>query len=160
MIGAQCLLGFAGGFFPYGTQALVQSASRHENLASITALYLASYNIGSALGVTISTAMWRNILPDRLIANIGTELGTSVYADPYTFANTYPIGTPERDGAAEAYTYIQRLLCIAGLCLSIPLLGAVLALRNPRLGDEQTLANPSGKKQLDQVSSTDSESTH
>lgn len=48
MIGGQFLLGFAGGMFPYPTQALVQAASAHEHVAVITALYLSIYNVGSA----------------------------------------------------------------------------------------------------------------
>lgn len=48
MIGGQFLLGFAGGMFPYPTQALVQAATQHEHVAIITALYLSTYNIGSA----------------------------------------------------------------------------------------------------------------
>lgn len=36
MIGGQFLLGFAGGMFPYPTQALVQAATSHENVAMIT----------------------------------------------------------------------------------------------------------------------------
>lgn len=48
MIGGQFLLGFAGGFISYPTQASVQAASKHENVAMITSLYLAVYQIGSA----------------------------------------------------------------------------------------------------------------
>jgi SIT family siderophore-iron:H+ symporter-like MFS transporter len=44
------VLGIAGGLFPYPVQALVQAASKHEHVAMITALYLTTYQIGSAIG--------------------------------------------------------------------------------------------------------------
>ena len=37
------------------------------DLAVITALYLASYNIGSALGGSVSGAIWTNVLPGALV---------------------------------------------------------------------------------------------
>ncbi|KAM0754821.1 MFS general substrate transporter [Meredithblackwellia eburnea MCA 4105] len=142
VIGGQVLLGIAGGLFPYPGQALIQAAVRHENLAVITACYLASYNMGSALGQTISGAMWTQILPNQLTKQLGNStLAASVYADPYTFADTYAVGTAERTGAILAYRYIQRLLCITGLCLSVLLVVCCLITRDLRLGDEQSLEN-------------------
>lgn len=48
MIGGQFLLGFGGGMLSYPTQAMVQAACKHEHVAMITALFLATYQVGSA----------------------------------------------------------------------------------------------------------------
>jgi MFS transporter, SIT family, siderophore-iron:H+ symporter len=142
IVGAQVVLGFGGGMFSYPAQASIQANTRHEHLAVITAIYLASYNIGSALGGSVSGAIWTNVLPAELssrLANINSTLAADVYASPLTTAILYPMGTPERDAIVGAYKHTQRLLCITGLCLCVPLLIFALLLRNPRLNDEQSL---------------------
>ncbi|KAH7389870.1 siderochrome-iron transporter-like protein Sit1 [Pyrenochaeta sp. MPI-SDFR-AT-0127] len=140
IIGAQICLGIAGGMFPYPAQASIQAATKHEHVAIVTGIYLATYNIGSALGNTVSGAMWQQIIPGELTRQTGNStLATTVYGDPFTFAVAYPVGTPERDAVIQAYRHVQRLLCTAGICLSILLIGFSLALRNPKLGKEQSL---------------------
>ena len=106
----------------------------------ITALYLASYNIGSALGGSVSGAIWTNVLPGALSSRLGNDtLAAAVYASPLTTAILYDFGTPERDAIVAAYKHTQRLLCVTGICLCVPLLAFALLLRDPRLGDEQSL---------------------
>jgi SIT family siderophore-iron:H+ symporter-like MFS transporter len=41
----------------------------------------------------------------------------------------------------QAYRHVQRLLCIAGICLSVLLIGFSLVIRDPELGKEQSLEN-------------------
>lgn len=54
----------------------------------------------------------------KLEQNLGNAtIAASVYADPYTAAITYPVGTPERTAIIESYQSVQRLLCITGLAL-------------------------------------------
>ena len=140
IVGAQICLGIAGGMFPYPAQASIQAATKHEHVAIVTGIYLATYNIGSALGNTVSGAMWQHIIPNELVRQLGSSaLATEVYADPFTFIVTYPVGTPEREAVILAYRHVQRLLCIAGICLSILLVGFSLIIRNPELGKEQSL---------------------
>ncbi|KAL2266005.1 hypothetical protein VTJ83DRAFT_5357 [Remersonia thermophila] len=144
IIGAQVLLGVAGGMFPYPAQASIQAGLRHEHLAVVTGLYLATYNLGSAFGGAVSGAIWTQVLPDALrsrFAALGDEaLATSAYQDPFSFALTYPVGTPERQALIEGYKHAQRLLTITGICLCVPLIAFAAVLRNPKLNDAQTLA--------------------
>ncbi|EZF33390.1 Siderochrome-iron transporter Sit1 [Trichophyton interdigitale] len=141
VIGAQVLLGIAGGMFPYPAQTSIQAATKHEHVAVITGLFLASYNIGSALGNTISGSIWNQVLPQALMQRISNQtLAAEIYSDPFPFATANPIGTPDRDHAVEAYKHVQRLLCIAGICLSVLLIAFSLVLRDPVLGKEQSLA--------------------
>lgn len=143
VIGAQVVLGIAGGLFPYTAQASLQVFLKHENLAVMTALYLAVYNIGSALGYTVSGALWTQLLPsalDRQVPTTNQTLLNELYGSPLTAITQYPVGNPIRDGMIDAYLYIQKMLCIVGICLAVPLLGFSLSIRNPKLNDQQTLA--------------------
>ncbi|PGH04451.1 hypothetical protein AJ80_08504 [Polytolypa hystricis UAMH7299] len=142
IIGAQVLLGIAGGLFPYAAQASIQSATRHEHLAVITALYLSCYHIGSSLGNTISGAIWNQVLPSTLTDYLGdATIAAAVYADPFSFSAENPIGTRDRDLVVDAYRHTQKLLCITGICLSVIIVGFAAVLRDPVLGKEQSLAN-------------------
>lgn len=112
------------------------------DVAVITGLYLATYNIGSALGNTISGALWSQLLPDILEEKVGDPSAvSSIYQQPFVFATENPVGTPVRDAAIVAYQQIQRILCIAGICLSVLLIAFSLVLRDPVLGKEQSLPN-------------------
>lgn len=140
IIGGQFLLGFAGGMVPFSAQALVQATTRHENMAIITSLYYSNYYIAassefilldlskgtqltssrSAVGATISGAIWTQLMYDRLqvqLQEFGAGLAEAVYDDPYATIQNYPLGTPERAGMIRAYQSVQRLLGITGLAI-------------------------------------------
>ncbi|KAJ9157630.1 Major facilitator superfamily domain-containing protein [Pleurostoma richardsiae] len=143
VIGAEVLLGIAGGMFPYPAQASLQVGLKHENMATMTGLYLATYSIGSAFGNTVSGAIWTQVLPSTLedrLAPINATLAAATYADPFTVVAAYPIGTPERTAIVSAYQHAQRLLTITGICLCVPLIALAFVLRNPKLDDRQNLA--------------------
>jgi SIT family siderophore-iron:H+ symporter-like MFS transporter len=154
LVAAEVVLGIAGGLFPYPTQALIQASVQHERTAIVTALYLASYSVGSALGNTIAGGIWINTLPGHILRRFN-ELGiqdaqdlmVEVYGDPIGFIDENPrgqIGSPEREAVMAAYGEVQRYLTIAGLCLSVLLVIASLCLKNPRLGDQQSLQDAEG----------------
>jgi SIT family siderophore-iron:H+ symporter-like MFS transporter len=108
----------------------------------VTALFLASYNIGSALGGTISGVIWAQTLLPELTSTLGNAtLAASIYADPFTFVLENPVGTPAREAVIDGYKHTQRLLCITGLCLTVPLIAFSLCIRNPKLTKEQSLAD-------------------
>lgn len=142
VIGAQVVLGIAGGLFPYPAQASIQSATQHEHVAVITGLYLALYSIGSALGNCVSGAIWSQTLYPTLERNLAfssnTTLATAFYGNPLGIVGEYPVGTPERDAIIVSYQHVQRLLCICGICLCVPLIFFASMLRNPKLSKEQS----------------------
>ncbi len=148
IIGAQVLLGIAGGLFPYPGQASIQAATQHEHVAVVTALYLTCYNIGSAFGNAVSGAIWTQVLPGRLntnLARFGNEtLATAVYGNPFAFTAAFPVGTAERAEVIDAYQHTQRLLCITGICLCVPLVIFSCLLRDPRLGNTQSRPEAEG----------------
>lgn len=158
IIGAQVVLGIAGGLFPYSTQAALQVQVPHEKMAVITGIFLATYNIGSALGYTVSGTMWTQILPKQLEKNLGpinSTLVSAVYGAPLDVGLRYPINSPERTAIIVSYQHIQKLLTIVGLCLCIPLIGFALLTRDPRLNDEQSLVKDSASTSSDEETGTE-----
>lgn len=92
------------------------------------------------------------MLPGKLEETVGNAtLAQQIYADPFTFIETNPMGTPDRDAAVEAYKEIQRLLCITGICLAVPIIAFSLVLRDPRLGKEQSLPDAEGGPDADEA---------
>ncbi|KAH7392045.1 siderochrome-iron transporter-like protein Sit1 [Phaeosphaeria sp. MPI-PUGE-AT-0046c] len=158
IIGAQICLGIAGGMFPYPAQASIQAATKHEHVAIVTGIYLATYNIGSAFGNSVSGALWQQVIPGQLTLQTGNAtLAAAVFADPFTFATANPVGTPDRDAVILAYRHVQRLLCIAGICLSVLLIGFSLAIRDPKLGKEQSLEHAEEQRPVSEVDGGDKE---
>ncbi|WVO20323.1 uncharacterized protein IAS62_001617 [Cryptococcus decagattii] len=99
LVGAEVVLGIAGGLFPYPTQVMIQSAVQHERTAVVTSLYLASYSVGSALGNTIAAAIWTNTMPSHLYNDFlraglsaadSSTLQAFAYASPLEFIVEYP----------------------------------------------------------------------
>lgn len=122
------------------------------DVAIVTGIYLATYNIGSAFGNAVSGALWQQVIPGELTLQTGNAtLASAVFADPFTFALANPVGTPDRDAVIVAYRHVQRLLCIAGICLSVLLVGFSLAIRDPKLGKTQSLENAEEKKAESEV---------
>lgn len=141
IIAAQILLGVAGGFFAYPTQASIQASATREHVAILTGLYLSFYNVGSALGTCLSGAIWTQTLYKALKHNLDFQpdetLAKRIYNSPFAVIPDYPVGTAIRDAIIRSYSSVQRLLCIAGICVCIPMIIFALALRNPRLSEQQ-----------------------
>ncbi|KAF5626078.1 major facilitator superfamily transporter [Fusarium sp. NRRL 52700] len=141
IIAAQILLGVAGGFFAYPTQASIQASATREHVAILTGLYLSFYNVGSALGTCLSGAIWTQTLYKALKHNLDFQpdetLARRIYNSPFAVIPDYPVGTAIREAIISSYSSVQRLLCIAGICVCIPMIIFALALRNPRLSEQQ-----------------------
>lgn len=136
IIGSLVVWGIGTTMFSYPINVSMQSATSHENLATVAALGYTLYRIGSAVGNSVSGAIWTQLLPDRLEKNLGNAtLAASVYADPYTFVAQHAWGTPQREAVVEAYRYIQRLETVIALCFCSLLVMFSLFLRNPILTD-------------------------
>lgn len=144
IIGGESLMGFGAGFFTYVTQLSIQTCTNHEYMAVVLSLYLASYNIGSALGSAVSGAIWTQLMPSTIAQNMealgaNVTLATLAYQAPFTFITVYPWGSKERIALALSYADIQRKLIIVALCLCVLLLVAAFLLRDHYLANVQSL---------------------
>ncbi|KAK1254785.1 hypothetical protein MKX08_008780 [Trichoderma sp. CBMAI-0020] len=141
LIGGQILLGLSSGLFAYPTQASIQASASRDHVAILTGLYLSFYNVGSALGTCISGAIWTQTLYPTLEASLAFQpnatLARAIYENPFSIVSQYPVGTEIRSAIIHSYQSIQRLLCITAMCICLPMIGFALALRNPKLSDQQ-----------------------
>ena len=71
------------------------------------------YYLAGGIGSAIAGGIWSAEIPRRLTQLLGDPaLAASAYDDPFTFASTYPIGTPERIALQTTYNEIQRKILI------------------------------------------------
>ncbi len=114
IIGAQILLGLAGGLFAYPTQASIQASASRDHVAILTGLYLSFYNVGSALGTCLSGAIWTQTLYPSLESNLAFQpnetLARAVYNNPFKAVEGYPVGTEIRSAIIDSYRYVPTLL--------------------------------------------------
>lgn len=151
VIGGLCLMGFALGSSTYATQLSIQTVTNHEYMAVVLGIFLAFCNIGIALGVAVSGAVWTQLMPNAIAENMVAQganetLAAVAYLSPFTFILTEPWGSPARIAVALAYSEIQRKMCIVGLCLCVLLIIMSLFLRNHYLASVQSLDNGSEKE--------------
>lgn len=144
IIGGLCFMGFGAGFFTYSTQVSIASCTNHEYMAIVISIYLASYNIGSAIGSSISGAVWTNTLYKNLVdeftkAGFNESMAALAYGDPLTYAFNHTWGSPERLPLVTGYAKTQRILCLIALVLSFVLLLDTFFLRDHRLDSVQSL---------------------
>lgn len=141
LISGQVLMGLASGLFAYPTQASIQASASRDHVAILTGLYLSFYNVGSAFGTCLAGAIWSQALYPALKENLAFQpnetLARDMYNSPFPVVAQYPVGTEIRTAIIESYQSVQRLLCMAGLFLCIPMIAFALALRNPRLSELQ-----------------------
>ncbi|UKZ49146.1 hypothetical protein TrVGV298_003387 [Trichoderma virens] len=141
LIGGQILLGLSSGLFAYPTQASIQASASRDHVAILTGLYLSFYNVGSALGTCLSGAIWTQTLYPTLEASLAFQpnatLARAIYENPFQIVSQYPVGTEIRAAIIHSYQSIQQILCITGMCICFPMIAFALALRNPKLSDQQ-----------------------
>lgn len=148
VIAGVCVWGAGTGFFSYNIAVLILSCTNHEYMAVIIAMVFSLYNIGNAIGSSISGAIWTQMMYGKIehqmeLQNVNTTLAKLAYDKPYAFIKTYTWGTPARTAVALAYAEVQRNLCIAGLALCVPLVLLTLFVRDHKLPTTQSLEESS-----------------
>lgn len=139
-----CITGFASLFFTRVVFVSIQACTNHEYMATVTALFASFFQIGGAIGRSITGAIWtqemyQTIYDQMAKLNVDTSLALKAYQSPYEFVQKYAWGTEPRRAMSMAYAEVQRKLAITGLCLCVPMLLWVLLLRDHRLLDAQNL---------------------
>ncbi|SCV02043.1 LAME_0G20186g1_1 [Lachancea meyersii CBS 8951] len=137
IIGALIVWGIGTTMWTYPVNVSVQSATSHENMATVTALNYTSYRVGGAVGSAVSGAIWTQILYGKLLSLLGNvEEATEAYSSPFTFIVKYTWGTPQREAVVEAYRHVQKYETIVALVFTAPLVVFAFCLRDPDLTDK------------------------
>lgn len=145
IIGGEIVLGIASGVTQYSAQVALQAVCKHEHVGIMSSLFFACFQIGSGIGSAISGAIWMNMMPKTLLANLSAVMPRDqaaqqaklVFGNPIGWIKTHQTGTPARMAVDESYRHLQRLLCISGIAFSAALLIASLFVDNPILDDKR-----------------------
>lgn len=117
IIMCEIFISIGGAIFILCMQLAVLAAVDHQHFASALAVLFVSGTLGSAVGGTVSGAIWTNVFPDALYR----YMPESAHADiPTLIGNlpaqlAYAVGTPERLGVQRAYGYAQTRMLAAGV---------------------------------------------
>ncbi|KAK5627871.1 hypothetical protein RRF57_003586 [Xylaria bambusicola] len=131
----QILLTIGGSTLVVCDQMAVMTAVSHSELASTMAILSLATYLGSAMGSSLSGAIWNSTLPGALaellpelspleLVSIGSDLKKQL---------SYPMGTPIRTAIIAAYGQSQARMCVVGTLISLLEIGAVLIWRDKRL---------------------------
>lgn len=135
-------LSFAEGVLVICDEIAIMAAAAEQQYFAVSLAVLGLFgNIGSAIGLTISAAIWQGILPKKLaeyLPAVDQENLLLIYESlPTQLA--FPVGSPERLAIQHAYGDAQRGLLIAGTAVWAIGILAVLMLRDIKvIGIKQT----------------------
>ncbi|KAF2845835.1 MFS general substrate transporter [Plenodomus tracheiphilus IPT5] len=121
----QVFTAVAGGTIVIAGEMAMMAPSDHQHMAVIIAVLNLFCSIGSAVGSTVSAAIWTGTFYENLVKHVPAEVNVrDIYASlPKQLS--YEWGSPERMGIARAYSDSQRLMLITSICmLSMALVAA------------------------------------
>ncbi|KAL6248286.1 hypothetical protein RBB50_004541 [Rhinocladiella similis] len=138
----QIFIAFGGGAIMITDEIAILAAIKEQQYFAVAiALVSMCSNIGQAVGLTVSSAIWQDILPKKLELHLPEEELPNL-AMIYTSIVTqlsYPVGSPTRLAIQRAYGDTQKYLFIAGTSVWVIGLVGTLMWRNINIiGIKQT----------------------
>ncbi|CAH7682888.1 major facilitator superfamily domain-containing protein [Phakopsora pachyrhizi] len=133
----QIFRGISEGLVGFPVQAAIQAVSPHQNLATITAIYLMVFYLSGGIGAAIGGSIWVNKLPEKIHEYLASNssLADAACKDPFSFAEQYPMSTFERQAVARAQTETQRTILIAATSIGVLSVFISLLLDDPEMTD-------------------------
>ena len=128
----EIFISIAAGVVIICDEIAIMAAASHQYIAIVIAVLGLFGNIGGAIGLTISAAIWQHVFPQKLADYLpSSELSNllNIY-ESLDVQLSYPIGSATRIAIQHAYGDAQRMLLIAGSSAWIFGLIAVLMWRN------------------------------
>lgn len=138
IIMTQIFVAFSGGPIVIAGELAMMAPSDHQNIAVIIAILDLFGSVGTAVGYSVSTAIWtgnfRRALEKYLPEGAPIE---HIYGSIYSQL-AYPMGSEIRNGIAQAYGYSQRFMLITSMSLLGGAFISVFLWRNIKLDKKQT----------------------
>lgn len=133
----QIFVAFAGGPMVVCVELAMMSTVAHQHIAAIIAILDLFGSVGTAVGSTVSTAIWTGEFPAALRRHLPANAPIeAIYGSIYAQLG-YVVGSPIRHGIALAYADAQRLMLITSVCLLAGALVCVVFWRDVKLNDKQ-----------------------
>lgn len=139
IIMCQVLITIGGSTLVVCEQMAVMVVANHGELASVLALLSLSSYVGSAVGSSLSGAIWNTTLPEalaELLPNFSPEDRAWIGSD-LAKQLSYPIGDPVRTAIIAAYDRAQVRMCITGALVSLVSIIAVSMWKDVRLSQSK-----------------------
>ncbi|KAI5918400.1 major facilitator superfamily domain-containing protein [Camillea tinctor] len=135
VVACQILITIGGSTLVVCDQMAVWSVVEHGELASAMALLSLAMYVGSAMGSSLSGAIWNSTLPAALAELLPgmTPAERAAIAADLKRQLAYPVGSPVRDAIIAAYGKAQLRMCIVGTAVSLLEIVAVAVWRDKRL---------------------------
>lgn len=125
----QIFISFGSGVLIICDEIAIMAAAVGQQYFAVSLAVLGLFaNIGGAIGLTISAAIWTSVLPKKLMEYLPAEDLPNfllVYGD-ITTQLSYPVGSPTRNAIQHAFSDAHRALLIAGTATWVLGVGAVL----------------------------------
>ncbi|KZF18858.1 MFS general substrate transporter [Xylona heveae TC161] len=128
----QIFIAFSGGAMSLLDEISVMAGTSHDKVAIVLALLNVATQVGGAIGLSISGAIWTNSMPEALMKFLPADAQkdfASIYGS-ITTQLSYPMGSPVRVAIIKSYALAQRRMTIAATCVLVLALFGVLMWRN------------------------------
>lgn len=130
VIMTQIFVAFAGGPLVECGQMCMMAVADHQHIAVSFAVLSLFGSIGSAIGSTVSAAIWTGTFKKALERHVPKTVNVDmVYSSLYAQLS-YPPGTPERLGIAKAYGDAQKIMCITSVAILTGCFASIVMWRN------------------------------
>ncbi|RYN62818.1 Siderophore iron transporter [Alternaria tenuissima] len=113
----QIFTAVAGGTIVIAGELAMMAPSDHQHMAVIIAVLNLFCSIGSAVGSTVSAAIWTGTFYNNLVKNVPAGVNVADIYASLPNQLSYKWGSPERTGIAQSYADSQRLMLIMSVCM-------------------------------------------
>ncbi|CAH0016866.1 unnamed protein product [Clonostachys rhizophaga] len=116
IIMCQIFISIAAGIVIITDEIAVLAAASHQHIAVCLAVVGMFGNVGGAIGLTVASAIWQHVMPEKLMSYLPVEDLENlpmIYAD-LTTQLSYPVGSPTRIAIQNAYADTQTVLLSTG----------------------------------------------
>ncbi|KAJ5752559.1 Siderochrome iron transporter 2 [Penicillium odoratum] len=140
LVMCQIFIAFAGGTLVIGEDMAVMASAGREGTPIMLALVGLSSSIGGAIGYAVCIAIYNNVFVEALRSQLPNDLranATHIYTAGIISQKSYPVGSPIREAVNYAWSYSQKMNCIASTCVLVLLIPAVAVWKNYDVGKKQ-----------------------
>lgn len=116
----QIFIAIAGGTLVIGQDMAVMSAADHDGVPMMLSILGLFASLGGAAGGTLASAVYTNVFPKTLLANLPEEAKADwvdIYVGGYLSQMTYEMGSDVRTAINMAWGDTQKYSCIATTAL-------------------------------------------
>jgi hypothetical protein len=131
----QIFVAFAGGTTVICGELAMMAPSDHQHIAVILAILNLFSSIGSAIGGTVSAAIWTSEFPKALAKYLPSEVNVASVYSNINVQLSYPFGSTERNAIAHAYGDAQRYMLITSVCMLVLAWGCAAMWRDIKVKD-------------------------